>query len=893
MMKEKWYSINIEDAEKILKTNAASGLSRKAARSRVAKSGGNSFFFVGTKSIFSCLWSVISDPMLLLLIGIDIIAAVFGERAVAASAGILIFINILVTFIAYLRSQRIIESMSGFSQPKVRVVRDGKLYLADSRAVVPGDIILLSAGDILPGDARIISCHDLEMRVYMGKSRELITTHPNSSTAYDSESNLEFYEYANMLYAGSVVVSGEARALVVETGETTYIGALEGGIQLNEKDQRSEYLRQMKRFSGIYGFCVLIMILPLTIMGIISYGSDNLLSTFMLTLSLAVSSLGELIYVIGNISTAASIYNCAANRTKHDGAIIRSVGQASVLAATDRIILIGNAAVTDGIKRVSSIYVSGKELRSKQMFVPDAVRLGEYSIMLNRAANAFPSLSGESLGLPNGLERFCDRLGVDTQAIFIRSNPLGFVTGQRRMTASINDRDRVVTVIAGQDEALIDDCSSEAINSETRQLGSEQKLTAKKIYRSMVAAGNEAYIVTSSTGATTVLEGILSFTTAISPAICQSVTELKNAGILTTVVLDGDGNYERALALNSGIASDLSEIASFAEYKKTGKSYRDIPEACSAVLGFSERDVREYIEKLKNAGHNVMVFATSAKYYSEFTSGNITATCDRESYSEFVFSKERHHDLTPPSGSEQSPDGAQLLRFSADVLVKRANLKGGGIVGLKNAIAAARRLQKNLTRAVSYLLCTQLTRIAFVLPAILCGRELLSPFQLLFSGLVIDMCAMLIIALDTESDLTMKHKYRSFSLKNPLKNCMGIMTVTGVGALVGAIVSVVVAFISRSAVSGAVFASLMLTQIILLLMFQYEGSLRKLISPMFVFQVLFCAAVLLICSIVPDLSELTGTHFSLASLIALPISPSIVALWKPIRSLLFKPSIKK
>ena len=40
-MSKKWYSIGYSDAEKILKTNAACGLSHKAARSRIRKEGKN------------------------------------------------------------------------------------------------------------------------------------------------------------------------------------------------------------------------------------------------------------------------------------------------------------------------------------------------------------------------------------------------------------------------------------------------------------------------------------------------------------------------------------------------------------------------------------------------------------------------------------------------------------------------------------------------------------------------------------------------------------------------------------------------------------------------------------------------------------------------------------
>ena len=142
-MNYKWYSLTPEEIEKILRTNAALGLSRKAARSRVRKTGGNSFFFVETRSIGSCLRSVFCDPLLLLLIGVDIVAAIFGELTVAISVGAVLLFNIVLSSFLYLNSQWVVESASGHSQPKVKVIRDGALYFVSSKGVVPGDILIL------------------------------------------------------------------------------------------------------------------------------------------------------------------------------------------------------------------------------------------------------------------------------------------------------------------------------------------------------------------------------------------------------------------------------------------------------------------------------------------------------------------------------------------------------------------------------------------------------------------------------------------------------------------------------------------------------------------------------------------------------------------------------
>ena len=108
---DKWYSLSVSETEKILGTNAASGLTRKAARSRIRKSGENDFFYVEYRSLWSCLRAVFAEPMLLLLIGLDIIAFVFGETAIAVAAGAIILINLIVSFVSFLKSQRIMERM--------------------------------------------------------------------------------------------------------------------------------------------------------------------------------------------------------------------------------------------------------------------------------------------------------------------------------------------------------------------------------------------------------------------------------------------------------------------------------------------------------------------------------------------------------------------------------------------------------------------------------------------------------------------------------------------------------------------------------------------------------------------------------------------------------------
>ena len=95
-MNEKWFSLEIEEIEKKLNTNAASGLSRKAARSRLRKEGKNNFFYLRQRSVGECVRRVFSDPMLILIIAVNIIAAIFGRVSTAIISGIFIAVSLLI-----------------------------------------------------------------------------------------------------------------------------------------------------------------------------------------------------------------------------------------------------------------------------------------------------------------------------------------------------------------------------------------------------------------------------------------------------------------------------------------------------------------------------------------------------------------------------------------------------------------------------------------------------------------------------------------------------------------------------------------------------------------------------------------------------------------------------
>lgn len=102
--------------------------------------------------------------------------------------------------------------------------------------LVPGDVILLSAGDMIPADCRILTAKDLfvSQAAMTGESMPVEKFPAQQDTAMNNALELE-----NIVFMGTNVVSGSARAVVVSTGIQTYFGALAHRVTATDRSTTS------------------------------------------------------------------------------------------------------------------------------------------------------------------------------------------------------------------------------------------------------------------------------------------------------------------------------------------------------------------------------------------------------------------------------------------------------------------------------------------------------------------------------------------------------------------------------------------------------------------------------------------------------------------------------
>ena len=96
--------------------------------------------------------------------------------------------------------------------------------------LVPGDIVVVSVGDRIPADCRIISIESnsfsVDQAILTGESESV----PKDPTVIVHDVKAVLQDQINILFSGTTVVVGRARAVVVATGSSTAIGDIHESI---------------------------------------------------------------------------------------------------------------------------------------------------------------------------------------------------------------------------------------------------------------------------------------------------------------------------------------------------------------------------------------------------------------------------------------------------------------------------------------------------------------------------------------------------------------------------------------------------------------------------------------------------------------------------------------
>ncbi|EFG79080.1 plasma-membrane proton-efflux P-type ATPase [Mycobacterium parascrofulaceum ATCC BAA-614] len=126
----------------------------------------------------------------------------------AAIIGVLLAMNGLVAFFEEHQAANAIAALKQRLATSARALRDGAWVTVPVRELVPGDVVRVRLGDVMPADLRVLDDATLEV----------------DQSALTGESLAVSRGRGQDLFSGSVLVRGEADALVCATGASSYMG---------------------------------------------------------------------------------------------------------------------------------------------------------------------------------------------------------------------------------------------------------------------------------------------------------------------------------------------------------------------------------------------------------------------------------------------------------------------------------------------------------------------------------------------------------------------------------------------------------------------------------------------------------------------------------------------
>ncbi len=303
-----WYVRSAEALAEELQTDFNCGLSIDDAARRLAQDGPNELPEAPPPSFLKLFLSQFTSLIVWVLIGAAIVSGLLEDWVDAAAILAIVFFNGVLGFVQEFRAERSMAALRKMSVSMARVIREGVLQSIPARELVRGDVVALEAGDRIPADARLVYTTNFQ-------AQEASLTGESTPVQKQAErleaAEVPLADQRNMVFMGTVAVSGKAHGLVVATGLGTELGRIAAMIQKAAEAERTEtpLQRRLEQFGSTLLWLALGVVAIVFVLG--SLRGEPLVEMFLVSVSLAVAAVPEGLPAIVTITLALGVTRMA------------------------------------------------------------------------------------------------------------------------------------------------------------------------------------------------------------------------------------------------------------------------------------------------------------------------------------------------------------------------------------------------------------------------------------------------------------------------------------------------------------------------------------------------------------------------------------------------------
>lgn len=454
------------------------GLSSQEASRRLEVYGRNKITEEKGIHPFLIFLEQFKSPMVWVLLAAMVISLVVKEYIDFYVIAAIVVINAILGFYQEYRAERAIEALKKMTSLKAIVLRDGKETEVPAEEIVPGDVLVLDTGDKVPADARIFNSVNLQAQEAALTGESV----PVQKGVEAIKGSVAVADRHNMVFAGTVLTKGHAKAVVTGTGMKSEIGKIAGLIQETETAP-TPLQRKLKKLSLVIGGAILAIAAVVFLFGIFTL--DQSLTAILLTaIALAVAAIPEGLPAVVTVGLSMGV-----QRLAKKNALVRHLPSVETLGACTVICSDKTGTLTHNEMTVRKLFVnnnvvevggSGYEPKGDFSKKPSSFDLLLKIGALNNNAKLQFDEKWNVIGDPTeaALLVSAKKAGFDIEKLskdFPRVDEIEFTSERKRMTTVHKIKGGKVAYMKGAPEVIVKHCSKMWVDGKVVRLTTKDK----------------------------------------------------------------------------------------------------------------------------------------------------------------------------------------------------------------------------------------------------------------------------------------------------------------------------------------------------------------------------------------------------------------------------------
>jgi cation-transporting ATPase I len=604
-------------------------------------------------------------------------------------------VNAVVGGVQRLRAEHALSSLAASQKRVARVVGgEGPEHrLVDADGLVPGDVVELRDGDVVPADARLLELAGLEVDESALTGESLPVTKQLTATPASAIADRRC-----MVFEGTTVVAGHAKAVVVGTGDDTETGR---AVALASRTPPAAGVQaRLRELTG--------KALPLTLAGGAAVAGLSLLRGRPVRqavaggVAVAVAAVPEGLPLVATVAQMA-----AARRLSRHGILVRTARTLEALGRVDTVCFDKTGTLTENRLRVVRVATADGVVRAA-----DEPAAAEVLAVAARACPREPAGPGKQTHATDEAVL----LAAPADDPWEQAAGLPFEASRGCAAAAGSAADGAWLAVKGAPEVVLPGCADAPADAEERAgTLASQGLRVLAVARRRIRREEAAGALEKPVAGLEFL-GLLALADTSRPSAEPLVRGLREAGV-TPVVLTGDHpQTAKAIATGLGWPEDTVVVTGdeLAALDRDGRAR--LLSGAGVVARVAPEQKLQVVEALRAAGRVVAMVGDGANDAAAIRAADV--------------------------GVGVAARGSAAARNAADLV-----LTDDDLTVLVGAVGEGRDLWRSVADAISILIGGNAGEVGFtVLGTLLSGGSPLSTRQLLLVNLLTDMFPAMAVA---------------------------------------------------------------------------------------------------------------------------------------------------